>query len=89
MTLWMWWEITPIASAGQGVIDTAAAVRAFDVSVRRVKERALTSEESRMIERDAQVMRSRIIHEAAEKLSRGAPWSMTIGRITVTLTPRD
>ncbi|MEU3795791.1 hypothetical protein AB0F07_39420 [Streptomyces fructofermentans] len=65
MALWMSWKVWPIASAGEDVGDIEGAVHAFDVSVRRIQERAMTPEEAVALGDQARTIREQMLSDGA------------------------
>ncbi|MCL7425498.1 hypothetical protein [Streptomyces sp. YS415] len=90
MGLWMEWEVSGIAAAGEEVLDTEGAVRALDVSIDRIRERAgLNVAQDRMLLHEAAEARKRLLSEGHTAVHEGRLWSVVVGDVRVSLTPRD
>ncbi|MCX4404389.1 hypothetical protein OG840_22520 [Streptomyces sp. NBC_01764] len=89
MALWMSWEVTPIASAGEEVDDVEEAVKALDGSVLRILDRAVTGVDAATLRESARVIRARMSSDGRVAVERGERWTAKVGEAEVTLTPRN
>jgi hypothetical protein len=90
MALWMLWEVDGIASAGEDVGDTTGAAEALDRSIARIRERAaLSGIEDAVLLSNATEARELMLAEGHATVKGGLPWSVVVGRVRITLRPKD
>ncbi|MGA4960536.1 hypothetical protein [Streptomyces lavendulocolor] len=89
MGLWMVWEVTGIASAGEDVRDTEGAVKAFDLPMEHIRAHAgLSAFRQQMLVESAREMRRQMLTEGRAAVRDGLPWCAALGDVTVMLQPR-
>ncbi|WP_189893974.1 hypothetical protein [Streptomyces xantholiticus] len=89
MALWMYWEVSAIASAGEDVGDIEGAVEALDRSVQRIQERAMTPREAAVLHESARVIRDQMLSDGRAAVERGERWRAKVEAVGVTLIPRS
>lgn len=88
MALWMSWEVSPIASAGEDVGDIEGAVQALDQSVQRIQERAMSPRDAAVLHESARVIHDQMLSDGRAAVERGERWTARVGEVEVTLIPR-
>lgn len=88
MALWMSWEVSPIAAAGEDVGDIEGAVEALEQSVQRIQERAMLPRDAAALLGSARVIRDRMLSDGRAAVERGERWTAKAGEVEVTLIPR-
>ncbi|MGW1495583.1 hypothetical protein [Streptomyces sp. NPDC002402] len=88
MALWICWEVSPIAAAGEDVGDIEGAVEALDQSVERIQERAMSPRDAVVLHESAGVIRDLMLSHGRAAVERGERWTAKAGEVEVTLIPR-
>ncbi|MGW1809954.1 hypothetical protein [Streptomyces sp. NPDC002078] len=88
MSLWLYWSLEGVGSAGEEVADVDTAIRALDISVARSRRAFDSDQPWQDLKTSADAMKIQILNEGVKALESGQAWASSIGGVQVKLAPR-